>query len=218
MNSVHDMGGMQGFGPVVVESDEPPFHHGWERRVLGMTLGMAATKSWSQDELREALENLPPATYLASTYYEKWFERLQRILVSRGLVSAAEIAQGRSLAPPVKLAQVLSPERVPVMLANRLATRRPATAPARFSVGDTVRTRNQHPSSHTRLPAYCRDKPGKIDRVRGVHVFPDSNALRAGENPQWLYSVRFEAAALWGSDTTADAVYVDCFEPYLEAR
>ena len=36
MNGVHDMGGMHGFGKVEPEKDEPPFHAGWEGRVLAM--------------------------------------------------------------------------------------------------------------------------------------------------------------------------------------
>ena len=55
-------------------------------------------------------------------------------------------------------------------------------------------------------------------KLHGAHVFPDSNALGAGEKPQWLYAVRVEARDLWGPDTTATAVFVDCWEPYLEAR
>lgn len=34
MNGVHDMGGLQNFGPVVPEVDEPPFHAEWEKRAL----------------------------------------------------------------------------------------------------------------------------------------------------------------------------------------
>jgi hypothetical protein len=33
MNGVHDMGGMQGMGPVPYEKDEPVFHAPWEGRV-----------------------------------------------------------------------------------------------------------------------------------------------------------------------------------------
>ena len=96
------------------------------------------------------------------------------------------------------------------------STLRAEAAPARFAVGDAVRTTNVHPRSHTRLPRYCRDQPGTIARVHGAHVFPDANALGQGEKPQWLYTVRFAAADLWGPDTTAAAVYVDCWEPYLK--
>ena len=34
MNGVHDMGGMDGFGKVEVEPNEPMFHTRWESRVL----------------------------------------------------------------------------------------------------------------------------------------------------------------------------------------
>ena len=50
----------------------------------------------------------------------------------------------------------------------------------------------------------------------GAHVFPDSHARGEGEQPQWLYTVAFDAAELWGPDTTAASVRVDCWESYLE--
>ena len=49
-------------------------------------------------------------------------------------------------------------------------------------------------------------RPGVIERVHGAHVFPDSNAHGEGENPQWLYTVRFSGRELWGeeADPTLD--------------
>ena len=88
----------------------------------------------------------------------------------------------------------------------------------RFAVGDRVRARNIHPAGHTRLPRYARSRLGVVWRVHGFHVFPDTNAMGAGENPQFLYGVRFTAGELWGEDAEApgDAVHLDLFEPYLE--
>ena len=40
MNGVHDMGGMDGFGKVEPEPNEPPFHAPWEGRVLAMQRAM----------------------------------------------------------------------------------------------------------------------------------------------------------------------------------
>jgi nitrile hydratase len=58
---------------------------------------------------------------------------------------------------------------------------------------------------------------GVVDRVIGFHVFPDSNATGAGENPQWLYTVTFSGRELWGSEGDATTqVSVDAWEPYLE--
>ena len=217
MNSAHDLGGAMGFGPVVPEPDEPPFHHDWERRVFGMTLAMGSTRLWNLDQSRFARESLPPAQYLASTYFEIWLAGVTKLMIERDLIDPEEVARGRSL-HQAKTLNVLHAERVPVVLANRRNTRREPTSQARFAAGDAVRTRNIHPRSHTRLPRYCRDKPGTIERVHGVHVFPDTHAQGAGEQPQWLYCVRFGARDLWGEDTTAGAVFVDCFEPYLEPR
>jgi len=84
MNGPHDMGGMQCFGPVRPERDEPLFHHDWERRALGIVVAMGATGRWNLDMSRAARESLPPATYLASSYYEIWIRAMERLLVERG--------------------------------------------------------------------------------------------------------------------------------------
>ena len=216
MNGVHDMGGMQDFGPVVAESDEPPFHDEWERRAFGLTLAIGALGRWNLDQSRSARESLSPALYLASSYYRIWFEGLTRLMLERGLATREELADGKMRMRPASAAAVLLAERVAPMLARGASTQRPPLAPARLKVGDQVRARNINPPSHTRLPRYCRGRTGTIVTVHGAHVFPDSNALAAGEQPRWLYTVRFAAAELWGADTTASAVHVDCWEPYLE--
>ncbi len=47
-------------------------------------------------------------------------------------------------------------------------------------------------------------------------MFPDTNAHGEGENPHWLYQVRFAATELWGDDRNAnDGVTLDLWEPYL---
>jgi nitrile hydratase len=216
MNGVHDMGGMQDFGPVLSEADEPRFHHAWERRTFALTLAMGATGAWNLDQARRARESLVPARYLASSYYEIWLGGLLSLMTERGLVTPAEAMSGRAETPPRTLPRRLDAGSVAATLARGASTQRTSATPARFSPGDAVRTRNVHPATHTRLPRYCRGKPGTVVAVHGAHVYPDANALGAGEAPQWLYTVRFEAKDLWGADTTAAAVFVDCFEPYLE--
>ena len=215
MNGVHDMGGSQAFGPVVPEADEPPFHHEWERRVFALTLAMGASGAWNLDQSRAARESLPPAQYLGSSYYRIWLEGLRVLLLERGLVTADELADGRLREPARALPRVLTIDRVASALARGSPTGRTVAGEALFQVGEHVRTRNVHPPTHTRLPRYCRDKPGTIAAVRGAHVFPDTHARGAGEQPQWLYTVRFAAADLWGEETTASSVHVDCWEPYL---
>jgi nitrile hydratase len=216
VNGAQDLGGQHGFGPVAPDVDEPLFHAAWERRAMALTLAMGATGSWSIDTSRHARERMPPADYLASSYYEIWIAGLERLLVEQGLATAEEIAAGRSLAPPAPVKRVLAAADVPAVLARGGPTERPATAPARFAVGDGVTTRLANPHGHTRLPRYLRGRPGVIERVQGCHVYPDTNAHGAGEAPTWLYAVRFSAEDLWGADAEPDtAIVADLFEPYL---
>lgn len=216
MNGPHDMGGMQCFGTVRPERDEPMFHHDWERRALGIVVAMGATGRWNLDMSRAARESLPPATYLSSSYYEIWIRALERLLVERGLVEAAELSDGRARAAPASGVRRLDGSAVAAALARGSPTSRPVPEGPRFAKGDRVRTRNLNPPTHTRLPRYCRDKPGTIVAVHGAHVFPDSNARGEGENPQWLYGVRFEAGDLFGAEAAATAVHADLWESYLE--
>jgi nitrile hydratase len=224
-NTIHDMGGMHGFGPVAAEPNEPPFHVPWEGRVLAMQRAMGYTRLWTIDGGRASIESLPPLTYLAASYYEKWFLGLEKRVVAHGLVGADEIAAGHSLRPGRGLNRKLTAADVPTML-NRGNYERPAAAPAAFKAGDPVRTRNLNPATHTRLPRYARGKLGTVEAVRGCHVYPDSAALGPtdqvrglkahGDDPQWLYTVVFTARELWGEDADPQVtVSIEAFEPYL---
>ena len=214
-NSIHDMGGMHGFGPVEAEANEPVFHAPWEGRVFAMQRAMGYTRLWTIDGGRASMETLPPLDYLASSYYRRWFLGLQRRLLAHGLVGEDELAAGRSLRPGLRLNRKLTAADVPGT-SRRGNFERPAPAPARFREGERVHTRNINPLTHTRLPRYARGKIGTIEAVRGCHVFPDSAALGGGDNPQWLYTVVFPARELWGEEADPTiSVSVEAFEPYL---
>jgi nitrile hydratase subunit beta len=216
LNGVHDMGGMHGFGPVLAEVDEPVFHEPWERRAFALTLAMARPGGWTIDRSRHARESLPPAQYLASTYYEIWLAALERLLVGHGLVTAEEIEAGRSAVPAAPVPGILDADAVAATLARGSPVLRPASAPARFARGDRVRAQDLNPPGHTRLPRYVRGRPGIVTSIHGAHVFPDTNAHGLGEQPHWLYGVAFAARDLWGPDAGADdTVHLDLWEPYL---
>jgi len=216
MNGAHDMGGVHGFGPVVPEADEPTFHAEWEGRVFALVLAAGKPGQWNIDMVRFARENRPPADYLAKSYYEIWLAGLEAMLAERGLVSPDEIKAGRALGEPKKVDGILPHSNVEAIFARGRPTERPASVPARFRIGDRVRARNIHPTTHTRLPRYVRGHSGIIERLNGCHVFPDTNALGQGENPQWLYTVRFDARDLWGREADPMLkVSVDAWEPYL---
>jgi nitrile hydratase len=214
MNSIHDLGGMDGFGPVTPEPDEPPFHAPWEGRVLALQRAMGYTGAWNIDQSRASIEAMNPVDYLTFSYYKKWFAGMERRLQSQGLVGADELAAGKSLRPGKPLQRRLSPDAASKMTRGEFS-RPPATA-ARYETGDAVRTRNLNPATHTRLPRYARDKVGTIEAIRGCHVYPDTAAIGQGENPQWLYTVVFSARELWGADADpAITISIEAFEPYL---
>jgi nitrile hydratase len=217
MDGVHDMGGMDGFGKVQPESKEPVFHHRWEGRVLAMSRAIGVFRAWTIDTSRYAVELLSPSVYLTGSYYEKWFLRNVRLLIERGLIDADEVAAGRALRPAKGMKRGRFTLADVEAVTRRGSYGRPAPAPARFKVGDCVRAKNIHPTTHTRLPRYARGHVGVVERLHGSHVFPDSVVVGKGEDPQWLYTVRFDAQELWGADADPKLkVSIEAFEPYLE--
>ena len=218
MNGGQDLGGTHGHGAVAPEPNEPVFHADWEKRAFALTLAAAAPGQWNIDMSRFARENRPPAEYLSMSYYQLWFYALETLLKERDLVTDDEIVVGHSLHPPKPVKRTLSPGDVAQVLYRGGPTERETNTQAAFKAGDKVRAKTINPPSHTRLPRYVRGHLGVIERVIGCHVFPDSNASGAGENPQWLYTVCFEGHELWGA--TADPsvkVSIDAWEPYLES-
>ena len=217
MDGIHDMGGMEGFGPVEPEPNEPVFHEPWEGRVLAMSRAMGATGSWCIDMARFSREVLPPLVYLGASYYRRWFLGMRQLLLERGLVEPDELAAGHALRPGKALPRGPFTMRELPRVMTRGAFGRPASAPARFRPGDRVRAMNIHPRTHTRLPRYLRGHVGVVERVHGCHVFPDTAATGQGEHPQWLYTVVFESAQLWGPDGDPTVtISIDAFEPYLD--
>ncbi len=112
---------------------------------------------------------------------------------------------------------VLPREMVASAIRTGASARAEVAAPARFEAGDAVIARNLNPVGHTRLPRYIRGKRGVIQRNHGGFVFADTRAHELGDHPQYVYSVRFEARELWGSEAPPnDAVYLDLWESYME--
>jgi nitrile hydratase len=217
MNGAQDLGGMMGFGAIAPEPNEPMFHHDWEKRALALTLAAGACGLWNIDVSRHARETLPPAAYLAKSYYDIWTSGLEKLLVRSGMVSDAELKQGAALVPPRPVAGKLAAGNVARMLATGAPYDRPAPAAALYARGDEIRTRVMHPSTHTRLPRYARGKRGVVESVRGCFVFPDSNAHGEGEDPHWCYTVSFTGEELWGDGADPLVrVSIDAWEPYLE--
>ena len=216
MDGAHDMGGVPWSDPVLPEPDEPMFHAEWERRAFAITLAMAMPGGWNIDMSRFAREDRPPEEYLGKSYYQIWLAGLERLMLERGLIASDEIEAGKPLHQTRPVTKTLTSEGVAAMLHRGGPTEREPKGPARFAIGDRVRTTMIHPPTHTRLPRYVRGHIGTIAMLHGVHVFPDSNSL-GNENPQWLYTVTFDGRELWGPDGDASVkTSVDAWESYLE--
>jgi nitrile hydratase subunit beta len=217
MNGAADMGGMHGFGPVVPEPNEPVFHADWEKKAFALNIGVGCTQVWNLDTYRFVRESIPPPQYLNLSYYGLWVEALTRMMVLYGVATPEEIKAGHAIGPVKKHAKPVTAEQVVTMVRCGHPYSRNARSDPLFAPGDKVRTRNMHPHHHTRLPRYARGHVGEIVRIVGCHVFPDSNASEKGEDPHWLYTVRFDGHELWGPDSDPSVrVCIEAWEPYLE--
>ena len=216
MNTIHDMGGMDGFGPIEPEENEPVFHHRWEGRVYALT---RAVGRWGRGRewpnFRYTLESIPPAEYLSMSYYERWFRMMTTRLLVSGLISETELETGYpdAGAPPPELLPASNTGAPGAGLLDM-------DVPARFGPNDRVRARNLHPRGHTRQPRYVRGRRGTVVEDYGVYALQDTDEdgrRPSDRRPQHVYSVRFEARELWGERGGArEAVYADLWEDYLE--
>ena len=138
MDGVHDMGGMDGFGKVEPEPNEPVFHAAWEGRVLAMQRAMGYAGAWHIDMARFAQERLPPPVYLTASYYQRWALAMECNVVERGYAGADELAAGHALHPGKALSRKLTTDVVKQGM-TRGSFYRQARASARFKAGDLIR-------------------------------------------------------------------------------
>jgi nitrile hydratase subunit beta len=86
VSRVHDLGGQTGFGPVPAgEAGGPPFAADWEARVYALAAVLRRRGLFNDDELRDAIERLPPEDYLAASYYERWLAALEVLAAAKGV-------------------------------------------------------------------------------------------------------------------------------------
>lgn len=206
MDGIHDLGGMQGFGPVAHSPAEPVFHERWEAVARALMVAVTVAIDASGGEFRHSIERMEPGHYLTSSYYEHWLTAAATLAVEHGLMTHSELearAGGRiPLSGPV--------------LAPPIAEAGPDVVEPRFGVGDRVRVREWHPAGHTRCPRYVRGKSGIVVRVDGIHSVPDVEAHGAARRYEPTYSVRFDADDLWRDGQRGVWVHVDLWDSYLE--
>jgi nitrile hydratase len=206
VDGIHDLGGMQGFGPVVHSPAERVFPERWQAVARALLQVVAGAAGVSGGEFRHSIERMEPGHYLTSDYYEHWLTAAATLAVEHGLVARSDLearAGGRfPLSDPVLA--------LPVVDAG------PDVGKPRFGAGDRVRVREWHPPGHTRCPRYVRGKAGMVVRVDGTHSVPDIEAHGTARRHEPTYSVRFDAAELWRDAQRGVWVHVDLWDSYLE--
>lgn len=218
MDGIHDMGGMQGFGSVAIEPDEPVFHEKWHSRAFALGLMSIGLSGTNLDAFRHALERLHPYDYLAHGYYGRWVACAETLLTDSGVLAPGAVeARARKLMGE-QVDEPTDPEpNKPVYERGGAGSLRPVDDPPAFSAGDRVRARDLRPSGHTRLPGYVRGRTGTVAALRPSALLPDTNAHFEGENPEHVYTVEFDSTELWGDGAEPAALLIDLFESYLEA-
>jgi nitrile hydratase subunit beta len=206
VDGVHDLGGLDGFGPVEHEVAEPAFAEDWERRVFRFMIGSLGSLAINGGMFRHSIERMDPAHYLSSPYFEHWLTGVTTLAVEAGAASVDELERRAGGSFPLS-----RPDRG--VLPDDLT---PRTEP-RYAVGDEVRVREWHPPGHTRAPRYVQGKRGTIVRFDGVHNVSDIEAHGGGFVTDPVYSVRFTSRELWGDGgADGEVMHVDLFERYLE--
>jgi nitrile hydratase len=211
MDTIHDLGGREGFGPVrwQDDDDDSPFHHHWQARTWAICMIMFATlrreqTGWTLDWSRHVLERLPPADYLAMNYFEKWAQHMMALLIDDEQADIEEFVDGHS-----------NRERVQIAPKTPSAITEPGEP--KFFVGDTIRTRRSIGSMHTRLPGFVRGFNGVVDAWHGPDILADASAM-GDLLKEHLYTVKFESSTLWpDAGERPFSVRVDLWESYLEA-
>jgi nitrile hydratase subunit beta len=220
MDGIADMGGTDGWGPVhPPPPGEPVFTQPWEGRAFALSLlSMGRISGQNLDAFRHALERLDDAAYLDDGYYGRWLNATELMLVESAILAPGAIdarartLRGEQVEEPPAPSEPNKPDYAPT---GPGSLRTVGEAPA-YAVGERVRAKDMSPKGHTRLPRYVRGHTGTVDVIQPAALLPDTHAHFQGENPQHVYSVRFDSHELFGPDAEDFALTIELFESYLE--
>ena len=216
MDGIHDLGGMEGFGPVPVKTGDAQFRglEDWEKRMWGMARSGIAT-GITIDWFRHGIERMAPADYLSFAYFNKWCANYLMMLLDNGTITMDDVGRGHVENPDPPAAAKTLNDILKINSQADVSFATQAQSDPAFEPGQQVRTRRVMHAGHTRLPRYARGACGRIIAHHGCHAFPDKGA-RGIEGGEHLYTVAFTATELWGEDADPrDEVTLDLWESYL---
>jgi nitrile hydratase beta subunit len=223
MNGVHDLGGTDGLGPVPVPESEPVWNAEWEKAAFALFATSFRAGLFGVDAFRYGIEQMHPAIYLLSPYYEHWLHTAEHYAVKAGVIDEAELdrrTQHFLENPDAPLPDRKDPDLlafVDAAVKHGAPAKRESDKVARFQVGDRVTVVSDSPKGHTRKARYVRGKTGVIDMAHGTFIYPDSAGNGGDDAPEHVYTVKFTSEELWGADTAEPngVVYFDVWEPYI---
>jgi nitrile hydratase len=223
MNGVHDLGGTDGMGPVVVPENEPVWRAEWEKAAFALFPTSFRAGLFGVDAFRYGIEQMPPAEYLTSPYYEHWEHTAEYYAAKAGVIDEAELDERTKYYlehPDEPLPDRKDPELmefVDLAVKHGASARRESDKAPAFAVGDRVTVVADSPKGHTRKARYIRGRTGVIEMAHGTFIYPDSAGNGGGDAPEHVYTVKFTNAELWGADYAEPngVVYFDVWEPYI---
>jgi nitrile hydratase len=219
MDGIHDMGGTSGWGKAHrPDPAERVFPQEWEGRAFALALLSMRVSGTNLDAFRHSMERLDRARYVDDTYYGRWLNGAENLLIDSGIIAPGAIdARARHLLGEEATEPDVPEPHKPDYAPTGPGSLRIVETPPAFATGQLVRAKNISPAGHTRLAKYVRGHSGVIERVRPAALLPDTHAHFLGENAQHVYSVRFDGQELWGASSEALTLNIDLFESYLEA-
>ena len=220
MNGVHDMGGMDGFGKVEPEPNEPPFHAPWEGRVLAMQRAMGYAGAWQHRHVALRAGEAAAARLSRSVVLQALGAGdASRTLLERGFVDADEIERRPCAAAPAsRCKRKLTHRRESRAALTRGMFCRPA-AGARAFQGRRPRADQEHPSGR-RTPA-CRAMRAARSAWSSATTAATCIRTRSRSTRATIRngSTRWCSTAASCGAPDADPtlkISIDAFEPYLE--
>lgn len=226
MIGVHDLGFVEGLGPVCPTAWEPNYHAEWEKHAWALFPFSARGGMFGIDEFRNEMEQMHPLHYLTSRYYEHWVEATEVLGERKGFWTKAELETRIKYYleyPDAPLPQNDDPALVEFAVGaveNGFSSARELDQQPKYKVGDIVRVDDSMPSIHHRRPRYAMGRVGEIVLHHGPHVFPDTSGNGEAETAEHLYTIRLRHTDIRGEAEGDPGVsqYVDMWEPYITLK
>ncbi|MEP9379352.1 nitrile hydratase subunit beta [Aquabacter sp. CN5-332] len=237
MKLQHYLGGLEGLGPVSVETRV--FVEPWETRIFGIHTAMMALSSqlplpatpstfhtvWTWADLRKGAESLNPFDYFKFRYYEKWLGGICGYFIANGYITEEELeAKTREYysdpgKPLPEAGSAAIDARIVQYLVEGDSPKRDVAFTHDFAVGDTVEIRNVPSVEHTRLPGFLRGHSGEVETVYpGAYTYLCDTGADGIGTPMPVYCVKFDPAALWPGNAEPNfTLYADLYAAYLAA-